>query len=103
MSAPNFKEVKTSLTGDEIHSLGSHEVEVVGNATTSSSVPIRSEKIARQIKAATNLLTEQLEKLCDLMRELRRDAPRLSEETSGLNQGPSQPRGDRFHRQHRGF
>ena len=33
---------------------------------------------------------------CDLMRELRRDAPRRSEETSGLVQGPSRPRGDRF-------
>ena len=30
------------------------------------------------------------------MKELRRGASRRSEETSGLIQGPSQPRGDRF-------
>ena len=100
MSAPNSAEVNTSLTGDETHSLGIHEVEEVGNAATNSSVPISSEEAARQIKAATNPLTKQLEKLCDLLRELRRDAPRRSEETSGLIQGPSRPRGDRFDTAH---
>ena len=96
MNAPNSQEVKTKLTGDETHSLGSHEVEDFGNVAASSSAPITSEEVPRQIKAANDPLTKQLEKLCDLMRELRRDTCRLSEEISGLFQGPSRPRGDTF-------
>ena len=96
MSAPNSEEVNTSLTDDETHSLGSHEVEDVDNAATSWSTPITSEGVARQIKAATDPLRKQLENLCDLMPELRRDALRSSGETSGLVQGPSGPWGDRF-------
>ena len=90
----NSEEVNTSLTCDETHSLGSHEVEDVGNAATSSSAPITSEEVARQIEAATDPSTKQLEKLCDRMIELRRDTSRRSEETSRVVQGPSRPRGD---------
>ena len=96
MGAPNSEDVNTNVTGDKTHRLGSQEVEDVGKAATGASVPITSEEVARQIKAATDPLTKQLEKLCDLMRELRRDAPRRSEETSGLVQGPPRLRGDRF-------
>ena len=67
MSVPNTEEVNTSATDDETHSLCSHELEDVGNAAASLSAPITSEEIARQIKTATDALTEQLEKLCDLM------------------------------------
>ena len=91
MSAPNSEEVNTSLTGDETLSSGSQEVEDVGNAVTSSSAPITSEEVAREIKADTDPLTKQLEKLCDLMIELRRDTPRRSEATSGPVQGPLRP------------
>ena len=84
------------MTGDETHSLGSHEVEDVGNAAASSSSPITSEEVARQIKAATDPLTKQLEKLSHLMKELRRHTSRRSEKTSGLVQGPPRPRGGRF-------
>ena len=96
MSAPTSEEVNTSLTGDETHSLGNHEVENIGNAATSSSALITSEEVARQIKAATDALTKQLEKLCELMIELQRGTSRSSEETFGLVQGPPQPRSDRF-------
>ena len=96
MSAPNTEEVKTSLTGDETHSLCSHEVEDVGNAASSSSTPITSEEVARQIEAAPDPLTKLLENLCDLMKELRRDSPKPSEETSSLAQGPSRPLGNSF-------
>ena len=96
LSAPTSEEVNTGLTGDETHSLGSHEVEDIGNAATSSSAPITSEEVARQIKAATDPLTKQLEKLCELLIELRRGTSRSSEETFGLVQGPPQPRIDRF-------
>ena len=67
-----------------------------GNAATSSCVPITSEEVARRIKTATDPLTKQLEKLCDVMRELRRDTSGRSEDTCGLVQGPSRPRGDMF-------
>ena len=68
MSAPNSQEVNASLTGDETHSSSGREVEDVGNAATSSSAPITSEEVARQIEAATDTLTKQVEKLCDLMK-----------------------------------
>ena len=61
------------MTGDETHSLGSDEAEDVGNAVTSSSIPITSEEVARQIKVPSDPLTKQLEKLCDLMKEMQRD------------------------------
>ena len=72
MSAPNSEEVNTSSMGDETHGSGSHEVEDVGNAATSSCAPFTSEakEEARQIKAAIEPLRKQLEKLCDLMIEL---------------------------------
>ena len=93
MNAANSEEVNATLTSDETHSLGSHELKDVGNAATSSSAPITSKEVALQIKASTDLLTIQLEKL---MIELRRDTFRRSEETFGLIQFPSRPRGDRF-------
>ena len=96
MSTSNSKEVNTSLMGDETHSLDSHEVEDVGNAATRSSAPNTSEEVARQIKPANGPLTKPLEKLFDLMREMRWDAPRSCEETSGLIQCLSRPRGDTF-------
>ena len=51
-------EMKTSLTGEETHSLDGNEVEVVNSAATSLSVPITSEEVARQIRAATDPLTK---------------------------------------------
>ena len=95
MSAPICEEVNTSLTGDDTHSSGSREVEDVGKAANSLSIPVTLE-VARQIKAATDPLTKQLEKLCDLKGELQRDAPRRSKETSSLIQGSLRPRGERF-------
>ena len=70
MSDRNTEEVNTSTTDDETPSLGSHEVEDVGNAADCSSVPITSEKVAWQIKVTTDPPTKCLEKLCDLKKEL---------------------------------
>ena len=94
MSAPISEEVKIRLTGDETHSLSSHEVDDAGNAASGSSAPFTLEKVARQIKAATDPFTKELEELSDLMSELRRDTSRRSEEIYGLDQGPLRPRGD---------
>ena len=65
----NAGEMNTSLTGENTHCLDGNEVQLA----TLSLVPITSEEVARQIRAATEPLTKQLEMLCDLMRELRRD------------------------------
>ena len=80
--------LNASLTGEETRSLDGNEVEDVNSATTGLNVPITSEKVARQIKAATDPLTKQFEKLCDLMGELRRDRVRRDEGTSAPTQAP---------------
>ena len=89
-------EMNTSLTGEETHSLDGNEVEDVNSAATGLSVPITSEEVAWQIRAATDPLAKQLENLRDLMRELRRDTAMRDEGTSAPAQGPSGPRGDRY-------
>ena len=96
MSAPNTEEVNVSGTGDESHIFGSHEVVDVSNAASNSSAPVTSEEVARQIKAAADPLTKQLEWLCDLMKELRQALPRRNEENFGLTQGPSRRHGSKF-------
>ena len=68
MSAMNTEAVNISGTGVETHGLGCHELEDVGKAASSSSDPVTSEEVARQIDAATNPLPKQLERLCDLMK-----------------------------------
>ena len=93
MSGPKFEEANTTSTGEETHSLDGNEIGDVNSAATSLSTHITLEEVARQIRAATDPLTRQLEKLCDLMLELRRDTPRHIEETSAPVQEPSRPRG----------
>ena len=93
MSSPNSEQINNSMKGDEYHSLGSHEIEDVGSAAVSSSVPITSEGVERQIRAASNPLKKRSKMLCDLMRELRRDTVRRDEGTFAYIQGPSEPRG----------
>ena len=94
MNGPNIEEANTSSTGDEIHSLDGNEVGDVNSAATCLSTPITS--VARQIRATTDPLTRQLEKLCDLMLKLHKDASRRNEYTSAPVQGPSRPRSERF-------
>ena len=74
MSGPNIEEANTSSTADETHSLNGNGIGESNSAATSFSTPITSEEVARQIRAATDPLTKQLEKLCDLMLELHKDA-----------------------------
>ena len=96
MSTLNIEEANASFAGEETHSLDGNEIEDVNSAATSLSTPITSEEVARQIRAATDCLTEQLEKLCDLMLELRRETSRHNKETYAPIQGPSRPGGERF-------
>ena len=63
--------VNTSKAADETHSLNGHEPEDVNSATNNSSNPVTSEEVARQINTATDLLTRQLKRFCDLMKKLR--------------------------------
>ena len=66
-------EMNTSLSGEETHSLNGNQAEDVKSAATGLRIPLTSEEVAQQIKAATDPLTKHLKKLCDLNRELRRD------------------------------
>ena len=65
MSTPIVEGVNTIETGDETRSLSAHEVEDVNSATRNSSTPVMFEEGAGQIKAATDPLTRQLQRLCD--------------------------------------
>ena len=67
MSTPNAGEVNSSMTGEETYSIDGNEVEDSSSAANS----ITLKEVARQIRAATDPLTKQSEKLCDLMLELR--------------------------------
>ena len=96
-------EVNTSLTSKKRHSLDGNEVEDVKRAATGFSVSIKSEEVARQFRAATDPLTKQLELLCDLMRDFRRDMVRRDEAISAPAQGPSGPRGGRYDNEHASF
>ena len=97
MSGPYIEEANTSSAGDGTHSLDGNEIGDVNNAATSLSTHITSEEVERQIRALTDPLTRQLEKLCDLMLELHKDASQRNEETSAPVQGPpSRPRSERF-------
>ena len=96
MSGPNFEEANTSSTGDETHCLDGYEKGDVTLGATSLSTPIMSEEVACQIRAATDPLRRQLEKLCDIMLELHEGTSRFNEETSAPVQGPSRPRSERF-------
>ena len=51
--------MNTSLTGKETHGLDDCDVEDISSAAASASVPITSEDVARQIKAATVPLTKR--------------------------------------------
>ena len=88
--------MNTSLTGKETHILDGNGVEVANSAATGLSVYITSEEIEREIRAAADPFTNQLEKLCDFMRKLRRDTARRDEGTSTPAQGPTGPRGGRY-------
>ena len=96
MSASNTGEVNTNMTGEEIHSLDDHKVEDVNSAAATTGVPNTSEEVARQIKAATDPLTKQLGRRCDLMVEIRRDTSRRNEGAYAPNQGPSGSRCEKY-------
>ena len=75
-------ETNTSLTEEETHKLDGNEVGDVNNASTGSSVPIKSEKVPQHIRVATDPLSKQLEKVCDFMTEPCRDTVKRDEGTS---------------------
>ena len=96
MITPIVKGANATETADEIHSSSGHEPKDVNSATSNSSSPVRSEEVGRQIKAATDPLTRQLQRLCDLMKELKRAHLERNEETTGVIQGPAWPHSSRF-------
>ena len=84
MSVQNIEKVNNSTTSDETQSLSGHELDDVDSTAIILSAPFRTHEVTRQFKVVTDPLTEQLEKLCDVMKELKRDSYRRGEETSGL-------------------
>ena len=84
MSTPIDEGVSIYETGNETHSLTGHEPGDVDSASSSLSTPVTSEEVARQINAATDPLTKQLERLCVLMKELQQVPPNCNEKTTGL-------------------
>ena len=84
MSTPIEEGVNPNETGDETHSLTGHEPRDVNTASSSLNTPTKSEAVARQTKTATDPLTKKLDRLCDLMKELRQVLPSLNEEATGL-------------------
>ena len=63
--------VNTAETGGETHGLTGHELGDVHSAGGSLSSPVTREEVVRQTEAATDPLTNQLQRLCDLMIELQ--------------------------------
>ena len=93
MSGPNIEEANTSSTADETHSLDGIGLGEINSAATSLST---SEEVVRQIRAATDPSRRQLEKLCDFMLEIHKDASRRNEKTSAPVQGYPRPRKEKF-------
>ena len=89
---PPFDEIaSTNETGGETHSLTGREPSEVNSASSGLSAPVTSEEVDGQIKAVTDPLSKQLERLCKLMRDLRQVSSGRNEETTGLIHGPSRP------------
>ena len=84
MSVPNIEEANASSTAVETHSLDGIRITEINSVATSLSTPNTSEEVARQIRAATDPLMRQLEKLCDIMLDFHKNAYRRNEETSLL-------------------
>ena len=61
----------------------------VNNENSSPVIPVTSEEVARQVKAVTDPLSEQLELLCDLMKDLQQSTLRCNKETSSAAQNLS--------------
>ena len=79
MSSPIVIGVRPNETGDETHSLTGQEPDDVNSCSSGLSTPVTSEEVARQVKAATDPLTKQLERLCEPMKELRQVPPKCNE------------------------
>ena len=86
-SHPIGKGVHTTETNDENHNLIGHELEDVNSAESSQSNPATMEEVPKQIKAVTDFITKQLERLGDLVKELRLVTLKPYQDTSGVIQG----------------
>ena len=73
-----------------------NQSEDVDSSASNSSNRVTSEAVAGQIKAATDPLIRQLDRLCDSMEELKQVPPKHNEEASGLIQGHLRPHGSKF-------
>ena len=67
MSTPFAKRLNTSEIVEDTLSLCGHEPEDVNSAASNLSTSVTSEDVARQITAAVDPMTKQLERLCDII------------------------------------
>ena len=89
MSNVISERVNTAESIDKIRSLNGQEMTDVISAGSSQRTPFLSEAVGWKIGAVTHPLPKLLELLRDLMRGLRQDPLRSSEEANGLTQGSS--------------
>ena len=61
----------------------------IKSTDSSPSTHVTSEEVAQQLRAVTDPLPEQLELLCNLMKDLPQSSLRRSEKSRGLAQGSS--------------
>ena len=84
MSTSIVERVNTGKTVVKSNSVSAHKLEVVKSVISNSSTLVTSEEVARQIKTASDLLIRQLERLCNILKELRQAPPKRNEQTSRL-------------------
>ena len=100
MNKPTSEGISNTKNGDETQiSTGHHPTGKANNADNSSRYPVMSEVVVKQIRAAIDPQTKQLEHLSDSMKEFRQAPPRRSEETSSLIPGASRAPSQRFDQQ----
>ena len=71
MSTPIDEGVNFNETGDETHILTGYESGEVNRAISTLSTPASFKQVTIQIKAATDPLAKQLERLSDSIKELQ--------------------------------
>ena len=75
--------VKICERNGENPCLTGYELAVVKGAGRNLSRAVTAERVARQIRVATDLTIMQLKQLCELMNDLRQALQKLNEDTDG--------------------
>ena len=99
MSNPSNKGVNTTDADDNTCSLKGKIMTDVNSSITTTQALLTSEKVVRQVKSVIGpLKKKQLERLCDLMRDLKQSTLSCHDDTNNSSQGPSRASVSRFDR-----